>query len=562
MQFRKIGQKIRDIRRFNQILKILTKHGFGFAIQQLHLADHVIGRGIIKTRILRRFTEPPESRAVRLRKVLEELGPTFIKLGQILSVRPDLVPLDLCYELSKLQDRVPPFGYEDVRKQIKESFGSYPDEVFSTFDPIPFAAASLGQAHRAQLKTGENAVVKVQRPDLRKIIETDIDILYSLAYLSNRYMQDVKIFDPISIVDEFSKVITKEIDFTYEAHNIDKFRKNFKDSTTVHIPKVFWDYTKSRVITTEEIIGIRLNDYLNQPHSVEEKKAVAANGANAILQQIFVDGFFHADPHPGNIFILPNNAAAFVDFGIVGRLDEDTRDAVVSLLIAVSMRNTSGILKALEMLGVTFDENSVRDFKRSISDFVERFYDIPLKQVEISTILPQAVELMSKYKLKIPPQFHIMIKAIATMDGVARQLDPEFNTIAHTKPFVEKLVHERHDPKRIIKNAVLYSSELLDILKIIPKDAYEIIKKIKMGTLKIEFEHQGLSKLITEMDKSSNRLSFSLVIAALIIGSSLIIIANKGPLIYGFPVLGILGFIFAGILGLWLAVGILRSGRL
>ena len=562
MQFRKIGQKIRDIRRFNQILKILTKHGFGFAIQQLHLADHVIGRGIIKTRILRRFTEPPESRAVRLRKVLEELGPTFIKLGQILSVRPDLVPLDLCYELSKLQDRVPPFGYEDVRKQIKESFGSYPDEVFFTFDPIPFAAASLGQAHRAQLKTGENAVVKVQRPDLRKIIETDIDILYSLAYLSNRYMQDVKIFDPISIVDEFSKVITKEIDFTYEAHNIDKFRKNFKDSTTVHIPKVFWDYTKSRVITTEEIIGIRLNDYLNQPHSVEEKKAVAANGANAILQQIFVDGFFHADPHPGNIFILPNNAAAFVDFGIVGRLDEDTRDAVVSLLIAVSMRNTNGILKALEMLGVTFDENSVRDFKRSISDFVERFYDIPLKQVEISTILPQAVELMSKYKLKIPPQFHIMIKAIATMDGVARQLDPEFNTIAHTKPFVERLVHERHDPKRIIKNAVLYSSELLDILKIIPKDAYEIIKKIKMGTLKIEFEHQGLSKLITEMDKSSNRLSFSLVIAALIIGSSLIIIANKGPLIYGFPVLGILGFIFAGILGLWLAVGILRSGRL
>ena len=190
-----------------------------------------------------------------------------------------------------------------------------------------------------------------------------------------------------------------------------------------------------------------------------------------------MDGFFHADPHPGNIFILPNNAAAFVDFGIVGRLDEDTRDAVVSLLIAVSMRNTNGILKALEMLGVTFDENSVRDFKRSISDFVERFYDIPLKQVGISTILPQAVELMSKYKLKIPPQFHIMIKAIATMDGVARQLDPEFNTIAHTKPFVEKLVHERHDPKRIIKNAVLYSSELLDILKIIPKDAYEIIKR-------------------------------------------------------------------------------------
>ena len=562
MQLRKIGQKIRDIRRLNQILRILTKHGFGFAVQQLHLEEHAIGRGIIKTRVLRRFTEPPESRAVRLRKVLEELGPTFIKLGQILSVRPDLVPLDLCYELSKLQDRVLPFGYEDVKKQIKESFGSYPDKIFASFDPVPFAAASLGQAHRAQLKTGENVVVKVQRPDIRKMIETDIDILYSLAQLANRYMQDIKFFDPITIVDEFSKTITKEIDFTYEAHNIDKFRKNFKDSTAVHIPRIYWEYTKSRVITTEEITGIRMSDYLTQPHSDEEKKAVAANGANAILQQIFIDGFFHADPHPGNLFILPDNAAAFVDFGIVGRLDEDTRDMVVSLLIAVSTKNMNGVLKALEMIGVFVEEESVRDFRHDISDFVERFYDIPLKQIEISTILPQAVELMTRHKLKIPPQFHIMIKAIVTMDGVARQLDPDFNTIAHTRPFVERLVHERHDPKRIFKDMVLYSSELLDILKVIPKDTYEIIKKIKKGTLKIEFEHQGLSKFIAEMDKSSNRISFSLVISALIIGSSLIIMANKGPIVYGFPVLGILGFVFAGLLGLGLAIGILRSGRL
>ncbi|MDO8141633.1 MAG: AarF/ABC1/UbiB kinase family protein, partial [Candidatus Brocadiales bacterium] len=470
--------------------------------------------------------------------------------------------LDLCHELSKLQDRVPPFGYEDVKKQIKESFGSCPEKIFASFDPIPFAAASLGQAHRAQLKTGENVVVKVQRPDMRKMIETDIDILYTLAQLANRYMQDIKIFDPISIVDEFSRVITKEIDFTYEAHNIDKFCKNFKESTTVQIPRVFWEYTKPRVLTTEEITGIRMSDYLNQPHSDEEKKAVAANGANAILQQIFIDGFFHADPHPGNLFILPDNAAAFVDFGIVGRLDEDTRDVVVNLLIAVSTKNINGIIKALEMLGSVAEEHSLRDFKHDISDFIERFYDIPLRQIEISTILPQAVELMTRHKLRIPPQFHIMIKAIVTIDGVARQLDPDFNTIAHSRPFVERLLHERHDPKRIFKDVALYSSELLDILKVIPKDTYEIIKKIKTGTLKIEFEHMGLTKLITEMDKSSNRISFSMVISALIIGSSLIIMANKGPLIYGLPVLGILGFVFAGLLGLGLAIGILRSGRL
>ena len=562
MQLRKIGQKIRDIRRFNQILRILTKHGFGFAIQQLHLERHVIGRGVIKIRMLKRFTEPQESRSVRLRKVLEELGPTFIKLGQILSVRPDLVPIDLCDELSKLQDQVPPFDYGDIKKQIKESLGSYPEELFSAFNSTPIAAASLGQAHQARLKTGEDVVVKVQRPDIRRTIETDIDILYTLAQLAGRYMADIKVFDPNSIVNEFSKVITKEIDFTHEAHNIDKFCKNFKDSVTVRIPKVFWEYTRSKVITTEEIKGIRLNDYLNQPHSSEEKRTVALNGANAILQQIFVDGFFHADPHPGNIFILPDNTIAFVDFGIVGRLDEDSRDAIVSLLIAVSMKNARGIIKALESLGAFTEEVPIRSFKHDINDFMERYYDIPLKQIEISTVLQQAIDSMLRYKLKIPHQFHILFKAITTIDGVARQLDPEFNTISHTRPFVEKLVRERHDPSRMLKDAALYSSELLDIIKIIPRDAYEILKKIKTGRLKIEFEHQGLSKFISEMDKSSNRVSFSLVISALIIGSSLIIMANKGPLVYGFPVLGILGFIFAGILGLGLAIAILRSGRL
>ncbi|HQU30298.1 MAG: hypothetical protein HRU72_15300 [Planctomycetia bacterium] len=562
MQFRKIRQKIRDIRRFNQILRILTKHGFGFAIQQLRLEDHIIGRGIIKMRIVRRFIEPRESRAVRLRKALEELGPTFIKFGQILSIRPDLIPLDLCNELSKLQDHVPPFGYECVRKQIRESFGKYPEELFASFDPEPLAAASLGQVHRAKLKTGESVVVKVQRPDIRKMIETDIDILYTLAQLANRYMQEVRLFNPIGIVDEFSKVITKEIDFTCEAHNIDRFRKNFKNSAMVHIPAVFWDCTRSRVITTEEIKGIRLNDYLNQMHTAEEKKAVAANGADAVLQQIFIDGFFHADPHPGNIFILPNNVVAFIDFGMVGRLDEDTKDVIVSLLIAVSMKNINGILKALERLGAFVEEDTLHDFKNDIADFLERYYDIPLKQIELSLILPQTIDLMTRHKLKISPQFHILNKALATIDGVARQLDPEFNTIAHTRPFVEKLVHDRYDMKHIIKEITSYSSELLDILRILPRDTYEIVKKIKRGKLKIEFEHQGLSKFISEMDKSSNRISFSLVISALIIGSSLIVMTNRGPLINGFPVLGIVGFVFAGFLGLGLAIGVLRSGRL
>ncbi|MDR4509018.1 MAG: AarF/ABC1/UbiB kinase family protein [Candidatus Brocadiaceae bacterium] len=562
MHFRKISQKFRDIHRLNKILRILTKHGFGFAIQQLHLEGYAIGRSIIKTRILGHYTVQTETRATRLRKVLEELGPTFIKFGQILSVRPDLIPPDFCDELGKLQDSVPPFDYEDVKKQIKDSLGSSPDVLFKEFDTAPLAAASLGQVHRAKLLSGENVVVKVQRPDLKKVIETDIDILYTLAQLANRYMQDIRTLDPVTIIDEFAKVILKELDFTYEAHNIDKFRKNFAGSTAVKIPRVFWDYTKPKVVTSEEIVGMRMNEYLGQAHSSEEKKLVAANGAKAIFQQILIDGFYHADLHPGNIFVLSDNTVAFVDFGIVGKLDEETRRAIVDLLIAVSAKNTHGILKVLEFLGAIEEKDSAREFKSDINDFLDRYYGIPLKQIELSILFGQAINLMIRHEIKVPTQFHILFKAVTTMEGVARQLDPEFNMVSYAKPYVEKLVREKYDPKRIFKDVEFFSSELLDILKVIPKDAYEILKKIKKGSLKIEFEHQGLSKFISEMDKSSNRISFSLVISALIIGSSLIVMANRGPLVYGFSVLGVIGFVFAGILGLGLAIGILKSGRL
>jgi len=562
MPIRKISQKIRDIRRLNQILRILAKHGFGFVIQRLHLENYAIGKGIIKNRIFRYFAEPEESMYVRFRKVLEELGPTFIKLGQLLSVRPDLIPLELCNELSKLQDRVPPFAYEDVRKQIKDSVGSMPEEIFAAFDLTPVAAASLGQVHKAELHTGEHVVVKVQRPGIYQTIKTDLDILYTIAQLADKYMTDIKVLEPITIANEFSKTIMKEIDFTHEAHNIERFRKNFKESKTIKIPKVFWDYTKYRMLTMEEIKGVRLNEYLQQSHPYEERKAVAANGASAVLQQIFIDGFFHADPHPGNIFVLPDNVAAFVDFGIVGRLDEYTRHAIVTLLIGVSKKNINGIIKALEHLEAVEEEHHTRDFKNDLGDFLERYYDIPLKQIEVPTLINQAIDLMTRHKLKIPSQFHVLFKTFATIDGVARQLDPEFNSVIYAKPFVERLIHEKYDPRRILKEIELYSGELLDILKIIPKDTHEILTKIKKGTLKIEFEHQGLSNFIAEMDKSSNRVSFSLVISALIIGSSLIIMANVGPDVSGFPVFGIVGFVIAAILGLGLAIGILRSGRL
>lgn len=556
-----ITQKIHNIQRLRRILQVLVKYGFGYIIDQLNIEQNIVGKKLtrlIPARKLGIFNLPPP---VRVRKVLEELGPTFIKLGQILSIRPDLIPLEFCKEFEKLQDAVPAFAYEKVESQIKNELKNSIDELFNSFSVEPFAAASLSQVHLAELKTGDKAVVKVQRPGIKRVITTDLEILYGLARLVDKHIEESRIYDPVGVVDEFKRVIFKEIDFNAEAKNINRFRKSFKDDNTVYVPKAFHDLSTRRILTIERIEGIKVTNIERIEEAGLDRKQIAINGANAVLKQIFINGFFHGDPHPGNIFILENNTIAFLDFGMVGRIDEETKTQLARILTAVIERDASEITEVFIQIGAV-EDTDVKGLNLDLTDFVEHYYGIPLEELRMGKLLMDMVDIVSQNKIKIPPDLFLLSKALITIEGIGRKLDPEFNMTVQAKPFVEKLATQKYSPKRIAKEIRKFVKGFYSFASLLPRDLNLIINKIKKGTLKIEFEHKGLENLISQMDKVSNRIAFSVVIAALIIGSSVIMQTDKGPLFLDFPVLGILGFFIAGIMGLWLAIAILRSGRL
>jgi len=556
-----ITQKIHNIQRLHQILQILVKYGFGYIVDLLSIEQNIIGRRFVKLKPIKKLDVFNQPVHVRVRKVLEELGPTFIKLGQILSTRPDLIPLEFCKEFEKLQDEAPALEYEKVKELIRSELKKPVSELFSDFFPEPCAAASLSQVHLAELKTGKKVVVKVQRPDIKRKITTDLEILFGLAKLAQKHIEESKIYDPVGVVDEFKKTILKEIDFNVEANNIERFRRNFKDDYTVYVPEVFWDLSTARVLTIERIKGVKVIDIERIEKSGLDRKQIAINGANAILKQVFIHGFFHADPHPGNIFVLDNNRIAFVDYGMVGRLYEETKVQLASILTAVVEQDVSEIIETLIEIGVA-EEADVKKLGSDLTELMDRYYGIPLKELKMGQFLMDAINVVSQNKIKIPPSLFLLSKALITIEGVGRKLDPEFNVAIQIKPFVEKLARQKYSPKRIAKEIRKFVKELYAFISSLPRDLSFIFSKIKKGNLRIEFEHRGLENLISQMDKVSNRITFSIIIAALIIGSSIVMQTNKGPLFLGFPVLGIFGFLIAGIMGLWLVIAILRSGRL
>jgi len=558
---RDITQKIHNVRRLCQILQVLVKYGFSYIVDRLHIEQNIIGRRLVRFGPIKKLDVFNQPVSVRARKVLEELGPTFIKLGQILSTRPDLIPLEFCKEFEKLQDEVPAFEYEKVEELIRSEFKKPVSKLFSDFSPEPCAAASLSQVHLAELKTGKKVVVKVQRPDIEKIVTVDLEILYGLAKLAEKHIEESRIHNPVGVVNEFKKTLLKELDFNIEANNIERFRRNFKDDNTVYIPRVFHDLSSKRILTIERIEGIKVSDIEKIEESGLDRKQIAVNGANAVLKQVFIDGFFHADPHPGNIFVMGGNRIAFLDYGMVGRIDEETKGWIASILTAVVERDVSEITEALMAMGA-IEEVDIKKLNLDLADLMERYYDIPLKELSMGQFLADIIEVVSQNRIKIPPDLFLLAKALITIEGIGRSLDPEFNMAVQTKPFVEKLARQKYSPKRIAKEIRKFAKELYAFISSLPRDLNLIFSKIKKGTLRVEFEHRGLENLISQMDKVSNRITFSVIIAALIIGSSIIMQTNKGPLFLGFPVLGIFGFLIAGIMGLWLVIAILRSGRL
>ena len=556
-----IGRTYRHLQRYRQILTVLFKYGFGDLVDILKIEQYLeIGLQMISRK--RREEVERLTRAERVRMALEELGPTFIKLGQVLSTRPDLIPVEFIEELSKLQDHVPPFAYAEVAQIIESELGAAPGDIFLRFEETPLAAASIGQVHRAQLKDGEEVAVKVQRPGIRKIIEVDLEIMLHLASLMERHLEEFQVSRPARIVEEFARTLEKEIDYTIEASHIERFSRQFIDDETVYVPKVFREATTGRVLTMEYIDGIKASEVHRIEQAGLDRKIITARGADLILKQIFDHGFFHADPHPGNIFVLANNVICYLDFGMMGSVDRQTREDFADLVHSVVRRDESGAMQALLMLTQYDKEPDTRLLARDLADFMGQHLYKPLKYIQMEKLLQQLLELVSRHRLRIPPDLFLMMKALATVEGVGLSLDPDFHMINQAAPFIQRVKMERLHPKRVASDILKSGTELVRLIQEIPGELRELLRQMKRGKVKMEFEHRGLEPMLATHDQISNRIAFSIVIGALIIGSALIVLSKTPPFVFGIPVIGIIGFVAAALMGIWLLIAILKKGRL
>ena len=540
---------LRDLARFNQIILILTKHGFG----------HILDKFKIKKpkRIVLKKAHPQ-----RLRKAFEELGPTFVKLGQILSLRPDLVPIEYVKELSSLQDRVPPFSYEKVEKIIQEELKKPINELFPYFSKEPIASASIAQVHKAKLKNGTIVAVKVQRPNVKEIMDTDIEVMFYVAKLLEKHSKNLREFQPTKIVEEFKNWTEKELDFRREAKNAKRFYRNFKNSATVKIPKVYDQYSTRRVLTTEFIDGIELHKI----NKLKGKKGynvnqIIKNGFDSILTQVFVHGFFHADPHPGNILILKGNKIGLVDFGIVGFFNKRLKDKSIELFYGIVQEDIDSIIDTFMDMGLINEkETNIDAFREDVLEVIEPLQKSSLDKVKISYVLENVLDLALKHHVKLPVDFVLFGKTILEIEGVGLEYAPRFKFVESSKPFIEKLIKREFKINNMAKNLMKNVAKYGKLFRELPDQLSSALRRIQKGTLRVNIEDTDVKKLAVDIDKSSNRLTYGMLTAAFLITGALLVKIGK-PIWGGFPLVSILCFLVAIIFAITLFVSIEKEPK-
>ena len=550
------------VRRYRQIVDVMIKHGFGYLVDRFGLRPF----RSLRERIFRPRPLKEEmlilSEAQRLRLTLEELGPTFIKFGQIVSTRHDLVPEAYIKELEKLQDRVPPFEFLEAKKVIEREFGKKLEDIFRTFEQEQIAAASIGQVYRATLFEGEEVAVKVMRPGVEAIIEIDLAILMSMAKFAQKHIKESKFFNPVGFMDEFSRIIRYEIDYSHEAQNADRFYFNFQESETVKIPKMYWEYSTRHVLCQEFSDGIKITDIDKIDAAGLDKKKISTELANAYLKMIFEDGFYHADPHPGNILVSREGKIIFLDFGMAGHIDPVLRESLTNLIIAIQLDDMDFLIEALSELGLISDSGSESlALRTKLEELLDKYYSLSSKFIDPTAFLRDLIDIFSRTKGRIPTNLMLLSKTLIIRDEISRKLDPDHNFGEMTQPYVKKMLEERTKASHILKSAKKTVIDFVNLMKNFPRRFNHLLSKAEKGTLKFELEHVGLDGLVEELDIISNRLSFSMIIAALIVGSSLIIQTRMSPSLFGVPFLGMIGFLIAGFLGIGLLISIIRSGK-
>ena len=544
------------LNRYRQVVNVLARYGFGYLLDQVGLGELILRRS---------REEAPLSLGQRLRLALEELGPTFIKLGQLLSTRPDLLPADIISELTRLQDRVPPFPFADVRKAVEEELGQPLEELFASFDPEPLAVASIGQVHLATLPDGSQVIVKVQRPGIARQVRVDLEILFDLARLAQHHTPYGKIYDFNQMAAEFARALTEELDYTREGRNADRFRENFAGDASVYFPAVYWDYTTRGVLTQEYVEAVKLNNLEEIDRRGYSRRRIAVNLARAVYQQVLVDGFFHGDPHPGNLAVLPGEVIVFMDFGLTGTLTEELKEQFVNLVLGIIRRRSQDVLRTIIAMGMVPAEVDRSALRREIEALRDKYYHLSFRQISLGQAIEELLQLAFRYHLRMPPELTLLGKTLLTLEGLVRKLDPELELAELAEPYGRELLRRRFSVRFLWRALTGNLASGWEVMQSLPRQFQHLLDLAERGELTLRVEPLHLRGLVRQIDRIINKLTMSVVLLAFsIIMASLIISTALGAptdsLFFRLPTLEV-GFGAAGMMLLWLLVTIWRGGR-
>ena len=553
-----IGKNFRSISRYNQILKVLIKYGFEDFVDYLEENKQYTFLQKLIPKSARKHASK-YTKWAKMRLVCEELGPTFVKFGQILSNRPDLIPLELAIELEKLHDNVPPMA-EDVAKQIVETeLNDTVENLFAWFEPTPFASASIAQVHNVTLHSGKRVALKIQRAGIHEIIEEDIKAMYRIAAILEYRMPSIKSFDPVGLIKNFEDSILKEIDFINESVNVQRFYNNLENDNSLdqfaEAPKVYPTLTTTKVLALEFITGIKINQIEALIAKGIDTKVIARRLAVSYFKQIFEYGFFHADPHPGNLLVLPNNHICYLDFGMMGSMLPRDISIFGKLFIAITDKDIKNVIKALQQLSNNAPIESMRNLEFDINEFLEKYYVREIHENEMSTILLDLKDIIIAHGLKVPTYFFLFARSLVTLEGVISKLDPTLEQFEIVKPYLRTSVSKRYSPIKMGKKVVNSIVEITDYMEEFPSDLKNAIRKINSGRVKVDLTHKGIDPMVRTLQRITKQLITAFIMVALIIGASLFIIFGIKPLWNSISVLGMASFVLAIILG----IGMLKN---
>ncbi len=552
----------RELPRLREISSILVRHGLGDLVRRAGVATLLERAGQVLQWGEASEIAPLEPQQ-RARLAFEQLGPTFVKLGQILSTREDLLPPTWTAELSRLHAHVAPVPFDDLLPQMRQALGRSPCEVFGNLEREPYAAGSIAQIHRANLASGTPVILKIRRPEIEVKIQADLRILDHLAHLVENEIPEVRRYRPVQVVGELRRSLERELDLAVEARNTERFARNFADDLDILIPRVYWEWTSSVMNVQEHIEGIRGNDLAAIDHAGLDRKALAARGADAVLKMILVDGFFHADPHPGNVMYLTGNRIALIDFGMVGRLSPARRRQIIDLLTGLMRHDEELMLEVLR----DWRGDDVVDEIRLATDLHELAFDyadLQLKDLKIGVLLPRISAILREHSIMLPVDLTLLFKALISLEGLGRQYDPEFRLIERLTPFLDRATHERYQPAEAARRAQVTLSELFGVVRSLPHDLARLVKDARHGRMRFDFDLKRLDSFGDRLHDAMNRATIGIMTASLVVGSSIVVTVAKGPALFGVPLLtfvGLIGYLIAFMGSLWVILSIWRSGR-